>query len=164
VTQAATVLGAPPGAPAVRLLNATERDLDDADLRAWAREETAGAPYSSRSYRYPYALVARHTAPVGVDLEEVQPFDPAFAESILTPSERRLLRADLDLADLWCSKEALAKALGDALSYDPRRLQSPAHWPQARSGPWNAAPLVVPGGYRGWLCWREPSTISDGPC
>ncbi|HEY4897857.1 MAG TPA: hypothetical protein VII01_17440, partial [Solirubrobacteraceae bacterium] len=32
---------------------------------------------------------------------------------------------DAYLSSLWCSKAALSKALGDALRYDPSRLDSP---------------------------------------
>ncbi len=66
--------------------------------------------------------------------------------------------ADLDawVAELWCAKEALAKALGDAVDYDPRRLESPIRWPELRSGPWRARPIpALPAGHVGWLCWRE---------
>ena len=41
------------------------------------------------------------------------------------------------MASLWSGKEALAKALGDALRYDPRRLESPAG--MARRSLWSLA-------------------------
>jgi phosphopantetheinyl transferase len=95
---------------------------------------------------------------VGVDIERVEPFDEAFLESISTPSERARSADPSDpgtyTASLWASKEALAKALGDPLAYDPRRLESPMFWPAGRSGPWRAAPLPVPGGHNAWACWR----------
>jgi hypothetical protein len=139
----------------VLLLDAREARLDEPALRAWARTEAGGA-YSSRSYRYPLAVVARHTEPVGVDIERIEPFDGAFLESICTPSERGSRRSDdAYVSSLWCSKEALAKALGDALRYDPRRLGSPIFWPEGRSGPWRAASLPVPAGHNAWLCWRS---------
>jgi hypothetical protein len=112
-----------------------------------------------RSYRFPWALVAWHDGPVGVDLERVGPIERAFAESIATPAERTELagRAATDAwaAGLWCSKEALAKALGDAVDYDPRRLESPMRWPGLASGPWRARPVAdLPAGHVGWLCWQ----------
>jgi phosphopantetheinyl transferase len=55
---------------------------------------------------------------------------------------------------MWCGKEALSKALGDALAYDPRRLGSPLSWPDGRSGAWCAAELPAPAGHVAWLCWR----------
>lgn len=135
------------------LLDATTCGLDNDGLRAWARAITRDTPYSSRSYRYPYALVARHREPVGVDLERRDAVEPAFADLVLTPDERRHVANDADLIDWWCSKEALAKALGDPLRYDPRRLDSPIRWPASRSGPWTAIPLLAPAGHAAWLCW-----------
>jgi phosphopantetheinyl transferase len=147
----------PAGAPQLRLLRAEDHD-DEAALRSHARElaARAGARHSSRSYRFPYALLAWHSSPVGVDIERIEALEPAFLHSISTPAE---LAADApktqDYASrLWSSKEALAKALGDALDYDPRRLDSPMLWPGGRSGPWRALALSLPEGYVGWLCWR----------
>ena len=151
-----------PGGPEVRLLDATEAGLDEPGLKAWARAESdrAAGPHSSRSYRYPYALIACHSEPVGVDIERIEPHDQPFLESIRTPSEPAEppagAAADRYAASLWSSKEALSKALGDALSYDPRRLESPITWPNGRSGRWQAASLTVPAGHVGWLCWRSP--------
>ena len=151
------------GAPEVRLLDAALSGLDQRELRAWARDRAGSATpaFSSRSYRYPYALVAWHDQPVGVDIERIEPFDRDFLESIATPDERQLEaeREQLDeyIANLWCSKEALTKALGDAVQYDPRRLQSPMLWPGGRSGPWRARALQAPSGHTAWLCWRERS-------
>lgn len=151
----------PAGGPQVRLLDARGADLDEAGLREWARVlgGAQGAPHVTRSYRYPYALVAWHGAPVGVDVERIVPFDATFAASICTPAERRLDWASLPdrdarLASLWSGKEALAKALGDALAYDPRRLGAPLLWPGGRAGPWRAAQLAVPSGHVAWVCWR----------
>jgi hypothetical protein len=128
-------------------------------LREWVRRFSAeaGATHSSRSYRLPLALLAWHGAPVGVDIERVERCEDAFAESIQTPREReREVRGDRDLhiCSLWSSKEALSKALGDPLAYDPRRLEGPAAWPQGRSGPWRAAALDVGARHVAWICWR----------
>jgi phosphopantetheinyl transferase len=150
-----------PGAPEVKLLDALAARIDEAGLKAWLRAEAvlSGGPHTSRSYRYPYALLTWHTEPLGVDIERIEPFERAFMESICTPSERELLSddtyPDAFLASLWSSKEALAKALGDALRYDPRRLDSPALWPDGRAGSWRAAELALPAGHSGWLCWRS---------
>lgn len=149
-----------PGAPQVRLLDARDAGLDEPGLRSAARSAAAaaGAPYSSTSYRFPYAVVAWHESPVGVDVERVEPFDAAFVESISTPAELGravdAAAADAYAASLWSSKEALAKALGDAMAYDPRRLESPMFWAGGRSGPWRAAELSAPPGHNAWLCWR----------
>lgn len=71
---------------------------------------------------------------------------------------------DRRITSLWSSKEALAKALGDALDYDPRRLEGPGAWPEGRSGSWRARALEPAGEYVGWVCWREdPASMSDAP-
>ncbi len=144
--------------PSVALLDARERGLDEAGLRRWAAEMSQGATHTSRSYRYPYALVACHTRQVGVDIERVEELGAEFLDSILTPGERLTVGTAYDarhVSSLWCSKEALAKALGDALRYDPRRLESPAGWPGETSGPWRALALDAPPGHVAWLCWRS---------
>src|ERR1700742_1716284 len=116
------------GAPTVALIDGSLEGLDDAGLRARARElgTAVGAGAVSRSYCHPYALVGWHTGPIGVDIERVSGCPPEFAPSISTPSEIAAGRwtTDLQVISLWSSKEALAKALGDALDYDPRRLES----------------------------------------
>jgi len=147
--------------PIVVLLDARSAGADEAGLRAAARRvaREAGAPHVARAYRYPYALVAWHDRPVGVDLERVAPCEPAFAAGIRTPAERAAAAAssetDEDVTSLWSAKEALAKALGDARAYDPRRLESPRSWPGGRAGPWRASPLPAPAGHVAWLCWRS---------
>ncbi|MGO9900382.1 MAG: 4'-phosphopantetheinyl transferase superfamily protein [Solirubrobacteraceae bacterium] len=96
---------------------------------------------------------------LGVDLERIERFEPDFLESICTPSERAGLSSlddrDAYCAALRCNKEALAKALGDPIAHDPRRLESPMHWHESRSGPWNAFELAAPSNHTAWLCWRS---------
>jgi hypothetical protein len=157
---------APEGAPQVVLLDARAAGLDEAGLRAQARALAAERPAShvARSYRHPHALVAWHSEPVGVDIERIETCDTAFAQLICTPLERAGATAtddrDVYLSSLWCSKEALAKALGDALQYDPSRLDSPMRWPNLRSGRWNATPLQTVPGHVAWLCWRRAGGLS----
>jgi hypothetical protein len=157
--------------PLLRLLDARAAGAtDEAALRELARAASAhaDAPFTSRSYRFPFALVAAHSTAVGVDIERVEPCDGAFADSIRTPAERSSAGPsqaedhDRYFTSLWSSKEALSKALGDALAYDPRRLEGPAAWPDGRSGPWRALALDVPDGYVGWLCWKDLSSRACG--
>jgi len=150
--------------PGVSLLDGRPDRLDEAALRRWAREwaPARSADHVSRSYRFPYALVAWHTAAVGVDIERLDSTLGAdFANVICTPQERATLATEgADhrlLSSLWSSKEALSKALGDALEYDPSRLESPMTWPQLRSGRWRAAELGAPSGHVAWLCWCSES-------
>jgi hypothetical protein len=176
-------------APAFRLLDARAAQLDERSLRCAARalSEHCGAPFTSRSYRYPYAVVAWHDGDVGVDIEQLSRTGAALAHVICTPDERTELASakdrDASLSSLWCAKEAISKALGDAWLYDPSRLSSPTRWPVVLPGPrgegsndaaaapcdaaptpydelrwsgrWRAARLRVPEGYVGWLCWSS---------
>jgi hypothetical protein len=147
--------------PQVRLLDARVSGLDESGLALTARalSGATGTRCVSRSYCFPLALVAWHAAPVGIDIERITPFDNAFAESIRTPTERATVTPaedeDRHVCSLWSSKEALAKALGNALQYDPRRLESPIAWPNGRSDPWRATTLAAAPGYVAWLCWRR---------
>lgn len=159
--QEALRIAVPPDGPEVRLLDARSAGLDEPELRAAARAvaDATGELHTSRSYRYPYALVSWHTDPVGVDIERVEPCDPAFAASICTPAETvewwSLRNPHEYFTALWSSKEALAKALGNALDYDPRRLQAPMQWPDRRAGNWRAADLHVTDDHVAWVCWRS---------
>jgi hypothetical protein len=152
------VESAPP-APEVWLLDAHLAGADEQVLRRSARTltEEAGAPYVSRSYRYPYALAAWHSTPVGIDIERVQTLDRRFAASICTPTERLDCAAPhnphADFCSLWSSKAALAKALGKPIRYDPRWLGAPMFWPEGRAGCWQSTTLVVANGHVAWLCW-----------
>jgi hypothetical protein len=150
-------------APSVQLIDARAIEVPDEEaLREYARRLSAdaGAPSASRSYCFPFALIASHTAAVGVDIERVERCDRAFADSIRTPAELaagwpREGDPDRFFTSLWSSKEALSKALGDALAYDPRQLEGPGSWPDGSSGPWRASSLDVgEGGHVAWLCWR----------
>jgi len=147
--------------PIVRVLDAREIGADAERLRAWARAESTAreASHVSRSYCHPYAVVAWHNAPLGVDLVRIAPCDARFAQLICTPDERvdaaRAADRDAHLSALWAGKEALAKALGRPLDYEPGRLTAPLAWPGGTSGPWRARPCAVPEGHVAWLVWRE---------
>lgn len=149
--------------PAVQLFDAREHGLDAVGLRDLVHQVCARcyAAQTARSYRYPLALAAWHELRVGVDLERIEKYDARFAESIQTPRElaaqNGLVQSANDVSELWCSKEALAKALGDANAYDPRRLDSPLSWPAGICGPWRATRLTVGEGYVGWLVWLTAS-------
>jgi len=144
-------------APVVRLLECSGGSTDDRDLRAAARSMATSATHMfvSRSYSFPMALVAMHDAQVGVDIELVTRWEPEQIESILSASERqRHVEADDRWAtSLWSSKEALAMALNEPVSYDPRRLESPLLWLDGSAGRWCAQRLTVANQYEAWLCW-----------
>ncbi len=167
--------------PAVRVLRATTREVLAARLGVapdalevsrrcrycghptHGKPTLPGAPDVSFSVSHSGTIgvvaVAGDGVPVGVDIERVQPLDPVFLASIQTPSERQVVIAgegadrDAAMTSLWSGKEALAKALGDALRYDPRRLESPVRWPEGRCGRWRAEALAGIDGHVGWVCW-----------
>jgi hypothetical protein len=139
-------------------------ETDPQALRARARALTAGHQNVSRSYRDPFAVVAWHARRVGADIERIEAGGPAvrgFAESICTPDELEAVGPRLDdaafVVGLWSSKEALAKALGDAVRYDPRRLGAPALWPGGIGGRWRARAVRGPAGHVVWLVWEVPA-------
>lgn len=155
------------GAPSLELIDAERAGCDEAGLRELARAwaPARGAAAISRSYRFPYALVGWHSDRLGVDIERIEPCSPALAQSISTPSELAagMATGDEAVISLWSGKEALAKALGDALRYDPRRLESPLSWPGGAAGPWRGRRLPVADGYCAWVCWRGAPTPPHRP-
>lgn len=147
-----------PGAPVVHLLDATGWISEESDLRAAARSLSVSPPqrHASRSYAFPLALVALHPQPVGVDIEPVTAWGSAQKTSILSITERHRdpVMDDRGATSVWSSKEALAKALDTPIRYDPRRLESPASWPNGVAGRWRSYRLEVPDVYEAWLCWQ----------
>lgn len=108
--------------------------------------------FFSRSYRDHFGLVAACAMRIGVDLEVIDL--SVTADAVLTSDEQRLDGGPIEWCSWWSAKEALAKALGDARRYDPRRLGSPALWQLGRQGLWRAESLEVPMGYLGWVVWE----------
>ncbi len=153
--------------PRVYLVSADVTRLNSDQLRAATRiackekgsRSGSRERHTSRSYRFPFALFAVHCDSVGIDIEHVDPYDPVFAESVCTPTEwsnsQTRPETSLEVADVWSSKEALAKALGDAVKYDPRRLLSLALTPDGAAGAWHTARIDVPFGYTGWVVWKH---------
>ena len=147
--------------PHLRLLDANELQIDDRELRLIARtlSTTCGSEYVSRSYSFPYALVAIHDRAVGVDVERVSTCNSLFADLICTREERVEVACESDpdrlLTSLWSSKEALAKGLGDALQYEPSRLEAPARWPESRAGAWSCEEVIIDSAHVAWVCWRR---------
>ena len=112
--------------------------------------------FMSRTHCGAYTLEVRASAPCGVDMEflfekgEGWNIESATLQStILAPGELDALDLSQfsrhpDLATVvWTSKEALAKALGDAMEYDPTRLLSPAAWNDQPPVGWHADYLEV---------------------
>ena len=123
---------------------------------AWRFSSASSRPYSSRSYSVPLTLVALHERPVGVDVERISTLDHDEITSILTPRERKWLTSSTpeEITSIWSGKEALAKALGDAVAYDPRRLDAPCTWERGEAGRFRARRLDVGQGFVAWACWQ----------
>jgi 4'-phosphopantetheinyl transferase superfamily len=156
-----------PDGPLIYLLEAGTTDDVDRELPGAARALSAqsGATCASRSYCAPFAVVAVHRHAVGVDIERVSRWEPRQVASILTPAERAwpLPADDLWATSVWASKEALAKALGQPVAYDPRRLGSPLFWPGGRAGRWQACQFPAPAHHVAWLCWEPlPAQEREG--
>ncbi len=146
-----------PGDPHVVVVDGSADSLDEVELRERARALIpSDAPFSSRSYRLPFALVAFHASAVGVDIERVGACPPSMFSSICCPEEQAASAegATLDLDDLWAGKEAAAKAMGNPVHYDPRLVLSPVLWPEGRAGRWRARRVAVPTSHVGWVCWQ----------
>jgi hypothetical protein len=134
-------------------------DTEPTRLKARARELCDDRwPHWSRSYSSAIALVAGWRHRVGVDIELLHrateaswsTADERFRDVIMTPEERKHLltlgddNPGVGAVSLWCSKEALAKALGTPLQMDPTRLTGPALWDESRRGAWRATSLDLP--------------------
>lgn len=128
-------------------------DEDPRRLRTRARAACDDCwAHWSRSYSGALALVAGWHLRVGVDVERRDlPMettwsfdDEVFRSTMMTSAERTSSLAHNDVSvqrgatSLWCSKEALAKALGTPRQLDPARLEGPALWGKCARGVWRA--------------------------
>ena len=105
----------------------------------------------SRSYSGRFAIEVVSNQRCGIDLEIAKEaeFDwsvnsELFELAMLAPGEKELIMAsslssDKDLETvIWVSKEALAKALGDATRYEPSKIYSPICWDGMQPNNWQA--------------------------
>lgn len=79
----------------------------------------------SVSHKRHFAVAAVARQPIGVDVEEVRPRDPAALAEIATAAELSIIAArnELTFFQLWTAKEAVTKALGLGLAaFDQCRL------------------------------------------
>jgi 4'-phosphopantetheinyl transferase EntD len=131
-------------------------DAQPADLKARARAQCDERfPYWSRSYSGAVAVVAGWHHRVGIDIELLDRCDEVtwslnddhFRFAVMSPEERKhsLTLDEVEgrraATNLWCSKEALAKALGAPQQMDPGRLTGPALWDARDRGKWRATLL-----------------------
>lgn len=107
--------------------------------------DTNGAPrpnadwHWSIAHKRRFAAAAVSRAPVGVDVEEIRPRDPATFAEIAAEAEWSLLpaRDESALFRMWTAKEAVTKALAAGMAaFDDCRLTHvcPACWRLAGRG------------------------------
>lgn len=109
-----------------------------------AKKGNRGAPsrFVSRSYSGDFMAQIESLEHCGIDIELGQSSQDNwsitsrhFIAAVLAPHERESLLATswanepFFETQIWCSKEALAKASGDASKYEPNELVSPMTWP-----------------------------------
>lgn len=99
----------------------------------------------------PHALAACARYPLGIDLEHIEPRDPAIARFLFAPGDRGLIEAlpyDVDAALIlcWTLKEATLKARRSGFRTSPKDLQLTVEPSQ------NAARVEVENGAR-WSAW-----------
>lgn len=108
----------------------TGRHPSEIDFRtnAWGRPEIEGGPHFSLTHCDEFAAIAiSNSAPVGVDIEDTSTnIDADTLRSVMSADEILCLESNKpendSLLRLWARKEAILKAFGRGLSYDPRQL------------------------------------------
>lgn len=108
----------------------TGRHPAEIDYRTneWGRPKIEDGPHFSLAHSDEFAAIAvSRSAPVGVDVEDMSSkIDADTLRSVMSTEE--LLNLDSNependaLLRLWTRKEAVLKAFGRGLSYDPRQL------------------------------------------
>ncbi|TFB85318.1 4'-phosphopantetheinyl transferase superfamily protein [Cryobacterium algoricola] len=96
------------------------------------------------------AVAVSFAGPVGVDIESVDAVTRSpVADVLLSPRERAAASPPngLELAGIWCAKEAILKSTGDGLRVDPRdltlaRRREPGFGPALHSWPGAGVPLA----------------------
>lgn len=123
-------------------------------------------PLTQPATLHPPSSIPNQPSSIGVDLELIQPWDPAFVQDFFTPDEKTLMMAaphavqDLLATAIWSAKEAVCKALGMALRLDGGQIaclpqlpdpNSPAEWLECWVTPNPALPQAE-SAIRAW--WR----------
>jgi phosphopantetheinyl transferase len=104
------------------------------------RVEDSGRPivanqdlYLSITHSSDVAAAIASPAPIGLDLERIEPRDPSFENLVLTPADQPRLEGlagparDEALTLLWCEKESYAKLEGNGLRIPFAELAIPDH-------------------------------------
>lgn len=95
---------------------------------AYNKPYLTDGPYFSISHSYPFCAIAIANHPIGIDIEYTsQPIDPVLFEVCLSEKEKANWECHSDFYMYWCAKEAVLKAYGTGLLYDPRQLSLSAY-------------------------------------
>ena len=113
----------------------------------------------THSHGHAAAAIVPAGARLGVDLERIEPRGGSFLEDWFTPFERGFVEgapageAALRATVVWCSKEAVMKALREGLRIAPRDVEA-APAPGPADGSWRRFGARGPGPseWSGW--WR----------
>jgi phosphopantetheinyl transferase len=118
---------------------------------ARTNNEATTFKHISRSYSGKYVVEVKSETRCGVDMEVLRPVElawsidsPFFEKAMLVPGEKELILQSAFSEHqflstlIWASKEALAKALGDARNYEPSKLLSPIAWDALKTTTWCA--------------------------
>mgnify|MGYP000246338021 CR=1 FL=1 len=111
-----------------------------------------GETFFSRSYWADYSITVSNSQRCGIDMESSSSAqlnwsinNPIFQDSMLAPGELDRIKKskywklpNLE-RNIWSSKEALAKALGEAKNYQPNKLYSPILWETNPAMGWHAS-------------------------
>lgn len=83
----------------------------------------ADGPYFSISHSHFFSAITIADHPIGIDIEHThQPIDPVLFDVCLSKEEKENWQSHSDFYVYWCAKEAVLKAHGTGLLYDPRQL------------------------------------------
>lgn len=128
-----------------------ERESSTQFAKVPASKVDLGSLRHTRSYSGAFSIEAVSKSRCGIDIEipeilenEWNMDSKSFDVAILAEGERDKILSSKYASDLnlptviWSSKEALAKALGDATRYEPNKLESPIVWANLQHGRWQA--------------------------
>ena len=119
-----------------------ELGLDEVPPLAWTEQGKPFFPslpkvHFNLSHCPEAAVCVLDSAPVGVDVEAVQPLDDALLDRVMNLEERREILSDpapeLAFLRLWTRKESLLKLTGEGLRADLDRLLASASGVHLRS-------------------------------
>ncbi|WP_167689912.1 4'-phosphopantetheinyl transferase family protein [Paenibacillus athensensis] len=120
-----------------------------------------------------WVVLATHSRPVGIDVEQIQPIEAEIAEHYFSPEEQAYVNSAADgwterFFDIWTLKESYIKAVGQGLSIPLTsfsfRLAGPEPISVSCGGkqlPYAFRQYALPGPYRLAVCATAPEWPTD---